>query len=208
MSRSLLAALVIAAIAMPADAGRKAKNGKRKGKVVRVERSRLDGAGMVRMCISVQQDGSATCYGKAPRVGEMATVFDETGRRATLAITAVTPQLDSCGNEVNWFMTSNVQGDLSQMSYMAVALIDWEGETRTHAVPAQQIPGLRPGENVWTGFDDDGDQVADLLITSYSCDASGTSQQYGAGAMGYCMSYYKGEGSSYTMLRTDIVPSC
>jgi len=208
MSRSLLAAALVAAIAMPADAGRKAKSGKRKGKVVRVERSRLDGVGMVRMCVNVQPDGTAYCYGKPPRVGEVATVFDETGRRANLVITTVTPQPDQCGNEVNWMIASNVQGDLSQISYMHSALIDWEGDARTHTVQAVQIPGLRPGENVWTGFDDDGDQVADLVITSYSCDASGTTQQYGAGATGYCMSYYRREGSSYAMLRTDVVTQC
>jgi hypothetical protein len=207
MSRSLLAALLVAAIAMPADAGRKTKSGKRKGKVVRVERSRLDGGGHVRLCVQVQPDGTAYCYGKAPLVGEIATVFDENGRRANLVIRTVTPQLDGCGNESNWVVATTAQGDISQLSYMAAAVIDWEGDARTHTVPAVQIPGLRQGENVWTGFDDDGDQLADLVVTSFSCDPSGNvSQQYPSGA--YCMSYYRREGSSYTMLRTDIVPQC
>lgn len=211
MSRSLLAALLVAAIAMPADAGRKARkgvSGKRKGKVVRVERSRLDGAGVVRLCGQVQPDGTAYCWGKAPVEGEIATIFDETGRRANLVIRTVTPQQDTCGNTTSWVLATTVQGgDISQLSYSHSALIDWEGDARTHTVQAVPIPGLRPGENVWTGFDDDGDQTADLVITSFSCDTSGNvSQTYPSGA--YCMSYYRREGSSYNMLRTDIVPSC
>jgi hypothetical protein len=208
MSRSLLAAALVAAIAMPADAGRKTKSGKRKGKVVRVERSRLDGSGVVRMCGQVQPDGTAYCWGKAPVEGEIATIFDETGRRANLVIRTVTPQQDTCGNTTSWILATAVQGgDISQLSYMHAALIDWEGDARTHTVQNVQIQGLRQGENVWQGFDDDGDNLADLVITSFSCDTTGTvSQTYPSGA--YCMSYYRREGSTYAMMRTDIVPSC
>jgi hypothetical protein len=208
MSRSLLAIGLVAVIAMPADAGRKAKGkGKRKGKVVRVERSRLGGSGMVRMCQQVQPDGTAYCWGKPPVEGESLTVFDETGRRASLSVRTVTPQKDGCGNDTSWIIATTAQGDISQLSYMATALVDWEGEVRSHVVQAQPIPGLRPGENAWSALDDDGDDIADLVITSFSCDTAGTiSQQYPSGA--YCMSYYRREGTSYSMLRTDIVPSC
>jgi hypothetical protein len=67
---------------------------------------------------------------------------------------------------------------------------------------------MRPGENVWTAFDDDGDTVAELIVTSYACDATGApnTQYYGGG--GYCMGYYQREGASYALLRTDIVASC
>lgn len=207
MSRALLAVALVAVIAVPA-AAREKKAGKRKGKVVRVERTRLDGGGVVRLCGQVQPDGTAYCWGKAPVEGEVARVFDENGRRANLVIRAVLPQNDQCGNTTSWILQTSVQGgDISALSYMHAALIDWEGDARTHTVQGAQLQGLRTGENVWTAFDDDGDDVAELVITSYSCDISGNpAQTYPYGA--YCMGYYQRDGSSYRLLRTDIVKQC
>lgn len=209
MSRTLLVIGLIAVIAMPAAAREKGKKGKkaRKGKVVRVERTRLDGSGMVRMCGQVQPDGTAYCWGKAPVEGQVVTVFDENGRRANLVIRTVTPQVDACGNAISWILSTSVQGDISQLSYLHAALLDWEGEARTRTVQNAQLQGLRLGESVWAGFDDDGDDNADLIVTYMNCDPSGNpTQTYPYGA--FCVGYYKREGSSYAMLRTDVVKQC
>jgi len=208
MSRSLLALALIAVIAAPA-AARDKKSSKRKGKVVRVERSRQGGAGVVRLCGQVQPDGTAYCWGgKAPAIGEVATIYDETGRRASLVIRTVTPLTDQCGNTTSWILATTPQGgDITQLSYMHQALLDWSGDARTHVIPNAPLPSARPGESVWAALDSDGDDVAELIITSYTCDPSGTpTTMYPSGA--YCMSYYQRDGGSYDVLRTDIVKSC
>ena len=202
----LCAALVAAPIA-PGDAAPK----RRKGKVVRVERTRGGDQPMPHLCMNLQANGQAYCWGYKPRLGETLTVFDVNGRRGTLAIRGITPQLDACGNETSWVIdTTTTSGDLSQPDWQMVAMGDYPGTSRTHVVNNAQalpVPNGLAGEMIWQALDDDGNDVPELIITYYACDPTGApSQVYPSGAQ--CFGYLQGGDGGYRRVRTDIVKQC
>jgi hypothetical protein len=217
MSRVRTAALALAltaslvGVALARD--KHHKQTRKKGRVVRVERTPGGRDLLPRVCGQVDPSGGVACWGRAIEVGEVATVYDETGRKASIRVDSVTPQYDGCQNTTGWQLTSSIlTGNLDTVSYQGFAVFDWRGTAQTKTlynngqIPA---PGGKIGETVLSALDDDGDDVADLIVTYFQCDPNGTPMQYGAGGGAYCVSYYQRDaGVSYSELRTDVVRSC
>ncbi len=202
LGMALLGALLVTSV-RDGDA-----RGKRRGKVVRVERTRLAGVGKPRTCGNVRPD-AATCYGSPPEVDEIGTVVDDTGQKGTVRVLSVTPMPDGCGNSVSWeIQTAPQSGDLSAATYTWALLFDVDTTTRTRVMYNNgniPVPSNRPGENLWYAFDHDTDDIADFMITYYSCDATGGPLP---SSSGYCMVYYGREEVGYLEQRVDIVRNC
>jgi ribosomal 30S subunit maturation factor RimM len=211
MRRALIAAGLVALLVAPAIA-RDRHSGRKKGRVVRVERSRNSGHDMLRVCSNPQGDGSATCYGRPPKIGEVGTVVDENGVRGTVRVQSVTAQMDQCQNESSWAVTSTLQnGDLSQVTWQGTMLFDYTPAPTAHVIQNNgqlTIPSQRAGETLMSALDNDNDAVPDLMITWYYCDLSGAVMQYGQGNNAYCMVYYARSGAKYDELRIDVVKNC
>jgi ribosomal 30S subunit maturation factor RimM len=210
MRRALVAAGLLALLVAPALA--RNKSSRKKGRVVRVERSRNSGHDMVRVCSNPAADGSATCYGRPPRPGEVGTVIDENGVRGTVRVQTVTAQMDTCQNESSWAITGTVQnGDLSAVTWQGTMLFDYTPTAMSHVIQNNNqipVPSQRPSETLMTMVDNNSDDQPDLMITWYYCDMSGTALNYGQGQNAYCMVYYGRDGSKYEELRIDIVKNC
>jgi ribosomal 30S subunit maturation factor RimM len=210
MGRALVAAGLLALVVTPAIA--RDKKNRKKGRVVRVERSRNSGHDFVRVCSNPQSDGSAMCYGRPPKPGELGTVIDENGVRGTVRVQTVAPVVDQCQNESSWSITSTVQnGDLSQVTWQGTMLFDYTPSTVAHVIQNNNqipVPSQRPSETLMTMVDNDSDDQPDLMITWYYCDLSGTAVNYGQGQNAYCMVYYARDGSKYDELRVDVVKNC
>lgn len=220
----VLALAVLAAGVTDADARdtkrprseKSTKTTKRKGKVVRVERSRLAGGGNPRLCTNVQPTGSATCFVVPPQVGEIGQVLDDSGWKASVRVTAVTPVVSGCSTPSNFEVSIEVRsGDISQLTYntQPVLVFDWQTSPRSKAfnqyyggygqspVP---IPGQRPGEMLLGAIDDEADGTADYIVSWYYCDASkAPTTSYGQGGM-YCFVNYVRDGAGYVERRIDI----
>jgi hypothetical protein len=189
--------------------------GRRRGKVVRVERSRLDGVGTPRLCTNPRPDGGASCYGRPPAVGEVGMVVDENGVRASVRVQEVKPVHDQCGNVNSWEVTTLVRsGDVAQVTMSGAMLFDWAATAKSRTMlpgyygQAQiPIPGGRQHETLMGAIDDDGDDRADLIVTWYSCDSLGNVTQYSRGGH-YCVVHYARDGAGYQQLRIDVVRNC
>jgi hypothetical protein len=208
---ALTVAVGVGGVALAAK--KKQRKGKKEGRVVRVERSSAGRNLVPRLCNQVSMDGTISCWGMTVEVGEVAQVYDETGHKADLRVDTAMPQMDNCQNTVGWTLgTTAVHGAVPQTyNYNMYAVFDWRGTDQTRVVinngQMMPPPGSRAGESVLGGIDDNLDDVPDLLVTYYQCDASGNPASYGSGA--YCLVYYRHDtGSSYTELRVDIVRSC
>jgi hypothetical protein len=189
------------------------KKGARKGKVVRVERSRLEGR-LPTFCGNPRVDGGATCWGRPPEVGDLGAVLDDSGLRATVRVTAVKATLDACGNTASWELSSEVRsGDLTQLNTGIGAMVfDWKTTSRSKAMniygnPPVVAPGHHKDEYVLGAVDDDADNRAELILAWFYCDASGNSTQYGQGGH-YCVVHYARDGGLYKELRLDVVKNC
>jgi hypothetical protein len=210
LMRLALAVLAVVVVVPVHDGA--ARTNRKRGKVVRVERGRADRVGQPRFC-QIRPDGSATCFGKVPEVGQIGTVMDDVSRKATVRITQVTPSIDSCGNVTgSEILSEATTGDLSQNTgYNWTVLFDYKGTANTHSMyqngqiptPGNRGPGV---ESVWMAFDDDQDANADFIITYYSCDDTGAVSMQGG--PGYCMVYYAKDASSFIEQRVDIVRGC
>ena len=209
MRRAALAALVpVVAVAVAGVA--EARRGKRKGKVVRVERGSSDAALVPRLCYPVQPDGTAYCYGAPPQVGEVGIVVTEVGPVGSARVTAVTPQLDNCQNVIAW--TINLQatsGGLDKVTGYGTALFDvaTTGATRTLVNNGQVAPpGRYPGESFYAAVDHDRDDQPDYMLTYYYCDATGAPLASPGGT--FCMVNYVRDRGQYVERRVDIVKNC
>src|SRR5262249_3168066 len=186
-----------------------AARGRKKGRVVRVERAHGGTSGFVRMCSNPTPQGTANCFGRPPAVGEIGTVIDDSGVRATIEIQKGDAQNRSCGNASSWnITTTTVTGDTSQIGYQAQILLDDRRAAAAKLVTGGQLPPTaRPGETLMASFDEDGDADTDLMVSWYPCDQVGTAQGYGQ-ATAYCMVYYAKTGGTLDPLRVDIVKNC
>jgi len=206
-----MAVLLLGGAAVDGDAAAGKRKGGKRGKVVRVERPKFGGGGLIRTC---QMSGAsvATCYGRPPVLGDVGIVIDTAVMYGEARVVSVTPVNDTCNNITSWTVTvesSNAQ--VAQLSYGAILLIDYTASPQARSVPVGgqvPIPGARVGEYGYLGVDSDGDTDADLYVSAYTCDAAGNVIGYGQGHVGYCMGYWVGDQSSWTLLRTDVVRSC
>lgn len=206
-----IAALVVGGLGLEDDAAAGKKRKGKRGKVVRVERGSVTAGGVIRVC-QMSGNGSATCYGREPAVGDRGVVVDSATWYGEARIATVTPVPDSCGNLTSYNVTieaSNTQ--VATLTYGAILLLDYVTNERGRSMPAAgQLPiqAARAGEYAYVAVDQDGDADIDLYISAYTCDSAGNVVAYGQGQIGYCMGYWAGDGTSWRLLRTDVVRSC
>ncbi len=200
----VVAAAVTVASASPAD---------RHGKVVRVERSHGGVHRTPRVCQVQAGEGKGTCWGKAPAVGEVASVVDQQGGvLGELRVTAVNPVMDRCGKPSNWdytFVRESGHIDKAQFG-SSFGVFDVEvapGRTRIADTGKLSPPDGKAGEQVWSALDRDGDGAGDFLVTAYTCDKSGELYTGGTAA-GYCIDYWNLDHGDWRKLRHDFVETC
>jgi hypothetical protein len=181
------------------------------GKVIRIER----GHGIrrtPRVC-QVQSDGRGTCWGRPPSVGEVASVIDQdAGVLGELRVSEVMPLQDDCGKTQRWdYKFTRESGRLERAQWgSSFVVFDIEvqaGRTRLVADTSKvALPDRRPGEQVWSVLDRDGDGSEDLVVTAYSCDKSG--EMTTSAIAGYCIDYWNLDHGDWRKLRHDFVETC
>jgi hypothetical protein len=185
---------------------------RKRGRVQRVERSSAPSRHLCQLASKQQpgqQEYSHTCWGAKPTLGEVGDAFDEVGYRATVKITGIVPEIDSCGQEIRWYITlETLHGSLTGAEDSATFVVfgfDLDRDTRTRSDIG--VPDNRAHESLWTGFGAADDANLDLLVTFYTCDAPGNrlpSDQI----WNYCIEYYLWRNGSYKSVGTDYVPAC
>ena len=145
------------------------------GRVVRVERHRGTNATVPVLC-EVRPDAQATCVGPPPSIGDTIVVVDEAHLVAEVRVIQLQPYMPKC--DTLWKVTGEVvRGDLSQArSNKSIGLIDPTIDRRAaRKISEDSItsPSSSPEVRVAIGVDRDGDGTADVIVTQYSCDASG-----------------------------------
>jgi len=202
-----LALAMIALVATPA-----AGKGRKRGKVVRVERNKQGPGHALRMCSNPEGNGQWNCYGQAPEMDELGTVVDESGVRGTVRITGVTPVDDSCGNPSSWkIATAVATGDVSSVSYQGAVMLDFDTSALARVLvnASTPIPSGRSNETMMIQLDNDGDDVPESLEAWYPCDSVNNMQVWNSGQQGwYCLVYYQRNGGLYDQLRVDNVKNC
>ncbi len=199
---SLVAVMSLAAVS-PVAAETAART-KRRGKVVRVERSSQ--ARLQPLACSMYY-GSGTCYGQEIQVGTLATVVDEKGVRAEVRVKDVAPQLDRCQNPTGWsFSVDTLSGDVNAPGQLWLVVDLPTSGLRTLPAGTFGVPSGK-AENPWAGFDRQGDGVADYLVTWHNCDVTGAHLTVSADPS-FCMNYYEYRAGEYVQIKQDNVRSC
>ena len=182
------------------------------GRVVRVERAH--GISRTPRICQIQGGGTGTCWGKAPVVGESASVLDPTnGVLGDLRISEVTPQLDTCGKIQRWEYKYTVEsGSLDRAQWgSSLALFDIDVRPgRSQLLPdtlKTRPPDQRFGEQVFALVDRDGDGNGDLIGTAYMCDKNGDPRA-SLPSVGYCIDYWDLVHGDWRMIRHDFVETC
>jgi hypothetical protein len=182
------------------------------GRVVRVERAH--GIARTPRICQIQAGGTGTCWGKAPVLGETASVIDpQGGVLGDLRVSEVTPQLDSCGKIQRWEYKYTVEsGSLDKAQWgSSLALFDIEVRAgRSQLLPdtlKTQPPDRKIGEQVFALIDRDGDGNGDLIGTAYMCDKNGDPKVNLPG-VGYCIDYWDLGRGDWRMIRHDFVETC
>jgi hypothetical protein len=141
------------------------------GRVVRVERS---GGSRIppRLCEIHGDTGS--CVGDEPRAGQTVAVLDEHRVIAEVQILEATSFSPSC--PMLWSVkTRPLHGAPADID--GIGVIDPSlDSSRAHLLDRSRLsssPRGPPDDDVWRAIDNDGDGVADIVITRYGCDASG-----------------------------------
>lgn len=162
------------------------------GRVVRVIRTGGKAPASPRLC-EIRGDGG-TCVGEEPRRGEIVMVLDD--RHVVAEVQIVEAKLYSPGCQTLWTVkTRALHGATADGD--GIGVIDPAvNPIRAHALDKNhrpRAPSGQPGEDVWQAIDRDGDGVADILSTRYSCDASGKPV---AGLQTYCIDIWARQGAA------------
>ena len=145
------------------------------GQVIRIERSGSAAHAAPRLC-EIRGD-SGTCVGEEPRVGQTVVVLDERRVIAELQILEAASVVAACPSL--WTVkTRALRGALTDSNgNNGIGVIDAAlHPTRARVLDKDHSPAAPdgiPGVEVWRAIDRDGDGTADILITRYTCDASG-----------------------------------
>jgi len=142
------------------------------GRVVRVIRAGDARGAAPRLC-DIRGD-SGTCIGEQPRNGQHVLVLDEHRVVAEVQIVEATSSIASC-QSVWTVKTRPVHGVASDSD--GIGVIDLRLDpSRARVLEKARNPASpsgHPGDEVLRAVDRDGDGIADILITRYSCDVSG-----------------------------------
>ncbi len=159
-----LAALCLLATAGSAMAGPH-------GKVERIERISQGSPVMPRLCQLGRDNGR--CVGEEPRAGDIVTVLDETHVIGTVMVVSASPMTQRCGNlwTIATRQVTGTLGDNTDMGVIDPAL----DPAHARIIPDSQLPHSPGGsdEAVFKAIDRDGDGNADIIVTTYTCDANG-----------------------------------
>ena len=165
------------------------------GRVVRVERAGGGGASP-RLC-EIRGD-TGTCLGDEPHAGQAVIVLDDHHVVAEVQILEASPLVASC--PTLWTVkTRTVHGPPAEHEGMGV-IDPGVNLSRARVIDRERVPGSpsgQPGEEVWRAVDRDGDGAADIVVTRYSCDASGKVLSSGSA---YCIDVWTRLGAR--MVRT------
>ncbi len=162
-----LIGMIVVGAAIPAAAETPA------GKVIRVERERTLPMVTPILCVSIQPDGSGTCIGPQPKLGDSVILVDETQVIAEVKVDLVTKMQATCDSV--WTITGSVvRGDISQGNRKAIGLIDSNtSNTAARVVPKKKLPKLAQTDRIELGIDRDGDGTADVIAAGSSCPGGG-----------------------------------
>jgi hypothetical protein len=189
--RSVASAVVAVGLVLAAAAEARP----RPGKVVRVDRPRASSRGAPRLCQLAPRELRGQCFGRAPAIGEIAAVLDESGVLAHLRVVSAQESRDPCGNVSLWDVSyERLRGDpAARQSYLTLA-------TELAA------PGGPAWAQTWSAIDLDGDRGADFALVGYTCDASGAPQPGARDA--FCAEYWFRDGGAWSRQRVDVTPVC
>lgn len=163
------------------------------GRVVRVERS--GGSRTAPRLCAVHGD-SGNCLGDEPRVGQIVTVLDEHRVIAEVKIVEVTGFSPSC--PMLWSVKTRTLRGIVVDSETFGVIDPGLDPNRARVLDRGHIPPSPSGatdEEVWRAIDRDGDGVADILITRFSCDLAARPVPGGAA---YCVAIWARTGARMT----------
>jgi hypothetical protein len=206
----VVVAVALAVVAVPPLAG---AGPKKRGKIVRIERTRNAARGTARVCRLLDVN-MAICWGKPPVRGESAALLSpgtngREGNRGKVTINEVTEE-DACSTSRNWRATLDTSGadmvDLETWQTWVVLDVDLGPSARVTELSADG-PEMSTYETSMLAIDRGRHGSAsppDFVVGVYSCDQDGQSNPSGA-TNGYCMQYYASDGGHWTQLRKDVV---
>ena len=152
------------------------------GRVIRVERTSEGATFVPEMCLLRGDDG--LCVGGKPELGRIAFVFDAQRVLAEVEVIEATAT-PTCGQLWNIRVRLR-RGALTDVE--AIAVIDPRVvPARARVIDTERTTASIPSgieDEVWRAIDRDGDDAADILLTRYTCDASG---RRATGVTSYCM---------------------
>jgi hypothetical protein len=159
----MLAALAIApARQVDADAPR--------GRVVRIERTRVVPLVTPVLCVQMLMDGTGLCIGPQPKAGEVIVVVDETQVLAEIRVDTTTKAMANC--DAVWNIGGTVvRGDPTQgRRSRSIGLIDGGVDRQnSRRVPDSKVTRPAPDSRVEIGIDRDGDGHADVIAAEAAC---------------------------------------
>jgi len=179
------------------------------GRVVRVERAAI--LSVPRVCVLLGGRGQSTCFGQ-PTVGERIAFIDMVDRtvRGELVIESVGPptELESLGLCVS-SGAHGVRGTSAARldeSHQVVGLRGARLNPRISRVLTDALPPSGRGEeSVELAIDSDGNGRADLVLTQYSCDATGAMSASGESR---CLDTYVEQRGTLRRVQQDILRNC
>jgi hypothetical protein len=177
----------------------------RTGRVVTVAGRTPRRLGTPRICIVAEANAaSVMCIGKAPVVGERATVLTDHGNAGQVRVREVVPS----GPCQIWTFRGEVdQGDLSDAQpYVSYALFDLAVAPTGKIVPTPSASPSGRADQVQAAFDRDGDGVADLLFTTFACDDSANPRATPTDFQ--CVELWADDGRGMHSLRRDLTSAC
>ena len=191
---------------------------RRRGEIVRVERSRTPSQNLIRLCPTPTGDGQlGTCYGTAPRRGEHALLFDydENYLGSLVVESSESSGKNQCHHNTvfDYTFRATIQSATGQNVPFAVAVFGMKLNTQVARLitgPPDQS-GFQPEKaKPWMGVDEDGDGIAEMVVTAYDCSDEETPPvaQGGQNYETYCLDYWQQEGANWRKLQRDIFYTC
>jgi len=178
------------------------------GRVVRVERNTI--SVVPRFCSMGGRRGEGTCFGQ-PREGEVIEVVDQMGKtvRGTFVIESVTEaaELAALGLCVSTGVRTvrGAYGNGADEGGRAWGLRGVKLNRKVARLVDAQPPSGRTDESVNVALDVDGNGRPDVILTQYSCDASGAPSSSGDGR---CFDTYMEQHGGMRRVQQDILKTC
>jgi hypothetical protein len=207
---------LVGAVLGPAWAGPEAG---RAGRVVRVERPRLQPPEPVRFCIITNPaERGMVCYGRtSPAPGTRFSVLDDSGLRGQVTAREATraEAYDGCqlgtAHQVTFDTDGADLGNTPTFYQVAIQGVSLERGARLLRDPQIRAPSGRSNEQVWAALDRDGDGMADLLGTAYDC--TGEERDLPRAPAGQqiaplCLDYWLRDQVDWTKVGRDVFLQC